>query len=86
MVSNCFSAIRASNFVQKEYLLRVMTTWQPLAMEKMQEPFDRWKNVCYTMNKNEIANKFYMKRAAKFVKAKALDAWILFMTAAVAKS
>jgi hypothetical protein len=55
-------------------------------MEKMQEPFDRWKNVCYTMNKNEMADKFFMKRAAKFVKAKALDAWILYTTGAVAKT
>jgi hypothetical protein len=40
LVSNCFSAIRASNYVQKEYLSRVFNVWQPLAMEKMQEPFD----------------------------------------------
>jgi hypothetical protein len=38
------------------------------------------------MNKNEMADKFFMKRAAKFVKAKALDAWILYTTAAVAKT
>jgi hypothetical protein len=81
MVSNCFSAIRASNYVQKEYLSRVMNVWQPLAMEKMQEPFDQWKNVCYSINKHEIADKFFMRRAAKYVKAKALDAWVLYTAA-----
>ncbi len=32
-----------------------------------------------------MADKFFMKRAAKYVKRKALDAWILYSAASSAK-